>query len=117
MRPPPMRRAPPCRAQAGAGPGSFGSEAEYAACLRPRLRPGARLVAVAGDRTGDCGPLVKDDGGMNVPLKVQWEKHGDSEWVNWRNVALEVRASLAPPQHPRARGARAWPHTICSKVL
>ncbi len=103
----------------------FGTEEEYAAFLRPRLRPGTRLVAVAGDRRGDRGPFVKDggpclpkswalgnsfwfpdtcssddsyggdssDSSDDRPCKVRWETRGSSSWVNWCDVALEVRVA------------------------
>jgi hypothetical protein len=104
----PNRRSLACvRGQAGPGPGSFGSEAEYAAFLCPRLRPATRLVAVAGDRKGERGTFLQRNDSNNQPCLVQWdkpsEKGGSSSWVNWRDVALEVRALTKPPTHRHAR--------------
>ncbi len=93
------------------GPSSFGSEAEYAAFLGPRLRPGTRLVAVAGDRKGDSGPFLQHNYGPMC--QVQWEGYGSASWVNWRDVALEVRRHLpTPPMRARTpKGGRAGgPH-------
>ena len=76
------------------GPSSFKSEAEYAAFLRPRLRPTTRLVAVAGERKGDRGTFLESNSESNsniAPCQVQWEAYGKPFWVRWSDVALEVR--------------------------
>jgi hypothetical protein len=85
--------------QACAGPWSFGSVAEYAAFLRPRLRPTTRLVAVAGERKGDRGTFLESNSESNsniAPCQVQWDAFGKPFWVRWSDVALEVR----PCPHP-----------------
>ena len=58
-----------------------------------RLRPGSRLVAVAGGRKG---AFVKTNADYSQPCSVQWDGSGDSSWVNWRDVALEVRPTPPP---------------------
>ncbi len=81
--------------QACVGPWSFGSEAEYAAFLRPRLRPTTRLVAIAGVRKGDHGTFLVCNS-SSEPCLVKWESYGRLFWVRWSDVALEVR----PRPHP-----------------
>jgi hypothetical protein len=87
-----------------------GSEAEDAAFLRPTLRPGTRLVAVAGKFKGDGGMCLKDadDNSQpsiySTPCEVQWDKAGTSCWVSWRDVALEVRTHRLPRTDGNARG-------------
>ena len=76
------------RLQAAAGPGSFETEAEYAAFLRPRLRPGTRLVAVEGDRKGDHGTFVEYDSFFKR-YRVQWKETASD--VNLGHIALAVR--------------------------
>ncbi len=79
--------------QAVVRPASCGSEEDYAAFLRPRLRAGIRLVAIAGEHKGDCGPFLEiDSSGPSMPCKVHWEAQGRADWVNWRDIAFEVRA-------------------------
>jgi hypothetical protein len=84
--------------QACAGPWSFGSVAEYAAFLRPRLRLTTRLVAVAGERKGDRGTFLESDNSIS-PCQVQWDAFGKPFWVRWSDVALEVyyQTPLNPP--------------------
>ena len=69
------------------GVGAFGTEKEYGAFLLARLRPGSRLVAVAGGRKGE---FVRTDGSDDRPCLVKWDGSGEEEWVNWRDVELEV---------------------------
>ncbi len=78
------------------GPESFGTEAEYEAFLRARLRPGTRLVGVAGDRKGKRCSVVS--AGWKV-LAYQWEPELDASLQSaGRDVALEVcrPRSLSP---------------------
>ena len=86
---PPPRERERRRGQVGAGPRSFGTEEDYAAFLLPRLHPGTRLVAVAGERQGDRGPFISCDG-SSKPLLVDWEDLEFQTSVPYFDVVLEV---------------------------
>ncbi len=83
--------------------GLFATEKEYGAFLLARLRPGSRLVAAIGGRSG---AYIKTDNSGNRPCRVQWDGSNEEQSVNWRDVELEVPPPALPP---RARPALALP--------
>jgi hypothetical protein len=81
------------------GVGAFATEAEYGRFLLARLRPRSRLMAVAGGHKGDSGAFIETDGSDSRPCKVEWDGSGSYDWVDWREIELEVRAHTPPPIH------------------
>jgi hypothetical protein len=78
----------------------------YADFLQPRLSPGTRIVAIAGDRKGSRGVLSKFQRGRSEILfydiwsydsplpecQVRWDS--EESWVWLDDVALEVGTSI-----------------------
>jgi hypothetical protein len=82
------------------GVGSFATEAEYGRFLLARLKRGSRLMAVAGGHKGDSGAFIETDGSDSRPCKVEWDGSGSYDWVDWREIELEVRAHTPHTHHP-----------------
>eukprot|EP00906_Rhabdomonas_costata_P018319 RCo026755 len=79
---------------------SFASESEYEAYLKDVLKPGTKVMAVAGDRKGDHGVYLGTNNYV-LPCHVQWEGFGKPRWVRWTDVELDPSEEVEPSAKPK----------------